>query len=207
MTRPLSHPVPDPSGDLSALLTAAGHGDEHAWRTVLELYARRVFALAKSRVHRSDLAEEVTQSVFFTVASKLKDGGYSERGRFEQWLFRVAMNRVRDELRREHRHARPTDPDHFHGIAVAEPHPSSAPGPASLGALRAAMEQLAAPDREVIELRHHAGLTFNQIAAVLQEPLGTVLARHHRALRKLKDLLTPGAAAQSRPPLRSTQED
>ena len=44
-------------------------------------------------------------------------------------------------------------------------------------------------DREVVELRHHGGLSFNQISDMLKEPLGTVLARHHRALKKLKDLI------------------
>jgi len=41
----------------------------------------------------------------------------------------------------------------------------------------------------VIELRHHGGLSFQQMADLLEEPLGTLLARHHRALRKLRELL------------------
>jgi RNA polymerase sigma-70 factor (ECF subfamily) len=48
------------------------------------------------------------------------------------------------------------------------------------------MGTLSESDREVIELRHHAGLSFKQIAELVNEPLGTLLARHHRALRKLK---------------------
>ena len=45
------------------------------------------------------------------------------------------------------------------------------------------MARLHDADREVIELRHHGGLSFKQIAELLDEPLGTLLARHHRALR------------------------
>ena len=44
-------------------------------------------------------------------------------------------------------------------------------------------------DREVVELRHHADLSFKQMAQLLNEPIGTLLARHHRALRKLRATL------------------
>jgi RNA polymerase sigma-70 factor (ECF subfamily) len=133
--------------------------------------------------------------VFVTVASKLVSGEYTEQGRFEAWLFRVAMNRIRDEARRSKRR-----PDSFDAgletetpALVADQHqPEHA---SALAALRAAVGQLADADREVIELRHHAGMSFKQIAELLEEPLGTLLARHHRALRKLKELLTSGGAA------------
>ena len=51
------------------------------------------------------------------------------------------------------------------------------------------MEHLSPADREVIELRHHAQMGFKQMSEVLDEPLGTLLARHHRALRKLREIL------------------
>ena len=51
------------------------------------------------------------------------------------------------------------------------------------------MVQLSAADLQVIQLRHHGGLSFAQIAEVLGQPLGTVLARQHRALKKLRQLM------------------
>ena len=199
---------------MAALIQAAALGDERAWRGIVDLYARRVYALARARLgggrggrsgtgrsasgpwaQGHDAAEEVTQSVFVTVASKLNSGEYAEQGRFEAWLFRVAMNRIRDEVRRVRRHATPTDPE-----LLAE----NASGPSSgaetergeqaesLDRLRAAMNGLSDSDREIVELRHHAGMSFKQMADLLNEPLGTLLARHHRALRKLKDLITAG---------------
>ena len=178
--------------ELSTLLARAAGGDESAWRKIVGLYARRVFALAKSRIRRPDLAEEITQSVFVTVASKLSTGVYNEQGRFEAWLFRVAMNRVRDEIRRLRRHAAPTDPEQFERSEAREQGPTQVDESASVLALpqlRVAMQELSDADREVVELRHHGGLSFNQISDMLKEPLGTVLARHHRALKKLKDLI------------------
>lgn len=183
---------PDPSPDLPALLAAAGRGDESAWRRLIDLYARRVFALVKSRTRRDDLAEEITQSVFVTVATKLGSGGYGEQGRFEAWLFRIAMNRVRDEVRRQKTRARTTDPTVFDESiedSTAHSDPSALEENADLNGLRAAMTELPEADREVVELRHHGGMSFKDIADLMGQPLGTVLARHHRALKKLKEML------------------
>lgn len=174
--------------EVAGLLAAASAGNEAAWRDIIARYSKRVFALAKSRCQRTDLAEEVTQSVFVTVAMKLGSGGYSERGRFESWLFRVAMNRIRDEMRRLKRHADPTDPAVLGGSRAA---PESEVGvdEATLAKLRVAMEQLPDADREIVELRHHGQMSFREMSEMLREPLGTLLARHHRALKKLKQLM------------------
>lgn len=185
-----------PEVDLPALLQAAGSGDERAWRTIIDLYARRVFALARSRLgpSRGELAEEITQSVFATLAAKVGGSGeggasgYAEQGKFESWLFRIAMNRIRDEARRARRQAEPTDPAAFNAVAHRGDEDSS-DVPEQLHSLRRAMEKLSDADREIVELRHHAGLSFKQMAELLSEPIGTLLARHHRALKKLKDLI------------------
>lgn len=183
-------PMTDDAQVVAGLLAAAAKGDQDAWREIISRYGRRIYALAKSRCQRPDVAEEVTQSVFATVAAKLGDGGYTEQGRFESWLFRVAMNRIRDEIRRRQRHAEPTDPSSLGYIQA----PTSGEGhaePGLLSRLRDAMRRLPEADREIIELRHHGQMSFKQMADLLGEPLGTLLARHHRALRKLKDLIGP----------------
>jgi RNA polymerase sigma-70 factor, ECF subfamily len=185
-------PQSEPTPEIPGLLEAACRGEEWAWRRLVDLYGRRVFALAKSRCQRADVAEEVTQSVFATVAAKLGTGGYSEQGKFEAWLFRIAMNRIRDEMRRSKHRAEATDPAVFGNVeAVSErgEKDREGEGKVQLARLREAMARLPDSDREVIELRHHGGMSFKQMAALLSEPLGTLLARHHRALRKLKQLM------------------
>ena len=184
-----------PIDELVPILAAACDGDEDAWRTLVERFWRRVYALVRSRCGRSELAEEITQSVFVTVATTLRDGGYQERGRFESWLFLVAMNRLRDELRRQRRQAAPTDPATLTGISGVDADADRGDRSEEIDALRAAVARLADPDREIIELRHHAGLSFKQIAQTLDEPIGTLLARHHRALKKLRSLMEAEAPA------------
>lgn len=186
---------PSDSVDLPALLVAAGRGDQDAWRRLIGLYGRRVFALVKSRVRSEHVAEEITQSVFATVASKLSSGSYGEMGRFESWLFRIAMNRVRDEGRRAKLRPNAADPETFEHALPSTPERGHEPDARAINDLRRAMEELGDTDREVVELRHHAGMSFKHIADLLGQPLGTVLARHHRALKKLKDML--GATAET----------
>ncbi len=174
------------------LLQQAAQGDESAWRTIVNEYMPRVFGLIRSKCGNDDLAAEITQSAFATVAEKI--GSYDESGRFEQWLFRIAVNRLRDEMRRRGRQATPVEEQALVGLAGAAESNDDAPSSGlalsdDLAALRTALERLSDIDQRVIHLRHVGGLSFRQIAEVLSEPQGTVLARHFRALKKLRELL------------------
>ncbi|MFI4916736.1 MAG: RNA polymerase sigma factor [Phycisphaerales bacterium JB060] len=178
---------PDASPDdahVRELVVRAGEGDEDAWRELVEAYARRVYGLLRSRGCDQARAEELTQSVFVTVARVLGQGQYTEQGRFEAWLFRIAMNRLRDDARARKRRATRDLGDAAAGLEAKRPDEH-----AETDGLHAALEGLPPADRQVIELRHRADMSFKQIAEMLDQPLGTVLARHHRALRKLRAVL------------------
>lgn len=197
------------AAELASLLDRAGRGENDAWRELMDRYARRVFAMARSRCPNDELAEEITQSVFVTVATSLSSGAYAERGRFESWLFRITMNRVRDEHRRVSRRGE------VGGEAALLGTPDTrVPGPdhralhddsQEVTRLREALAGLSEADREVIELRHHAGLSFKTMAEALGQPLGTLLARHHRALRKIKDVMEGAEPKPARSSKRASQ--
>jgi RNA polymerase sigma-70 factor, ECF subfamily len=191
----------DASGDrarpeLEAMLRRAANGEQTAWREIVQAYSMRVFGLLRAQCGDGDLAEELTQSTFCTIVQKLPS--YSELGKFEAWLFRIAMNRLRDEMRRRRRQAAPVENESLAGMADAgKDGGAHAMDEGDRASLRNALAQLSDADQRIIHLRHHAELSFKQIADVLGEPLGTVLARHHRSLKKLRDILSraggPGA--------------
>ena len=214
---------------IAALVADAACGDETAWESLVRLYGRRIYALAKSRLHDPDAAEEITQSVFATLATTLRTpdptesspesaatnrATYTEAGKFEPWLFRIVMNRVRDEGRRRQRRAGtitgmgPAEQDQIagrigntpggRGDTRTEAESEAQDARDELAAMHEAIQSLDDRDREIIELRHHGSLSFAQIADLLDEPLGTCLARHHRALKKLRDRIV--AAQQATPP-------
>lgn len=196
---------------LDETLALAARGDESAWRALVEMYSRRVYALVVRQCGDRELAQEITQATFVRVVTKI--GEYQEKGKFEPWLFRIAMNLLRDEMRRRKRHAKPMDMsgsgrgDATEGGAWAAAEGRAAEQGDGLGAsrteqpfdavsraeqverLRAAIRTLSPADQEILALRHTAGLSFAEIAQTLDEPLGTVLARGHRALAKLKKLM------------------
>lgn len=180
----------------------AASGDEAAWARLVGEYAPRVYALLHSRCRDADLAEEITQAVFASVAEKLPV--YSEQGKFGPWVFQIAMNRWRDELRRRQRQRTAAAGDALDrlpggggrtgggtsaGGGAGEPADYRSQDPAAAAALDRALAQLSEADRDVIDLRHVGGLSFKQMADALGEPVGTLLARHHRALAKLRALI------------------
>jgi RNA polymerase sigma-70 factor (ECF subfamily) len=174
--------------ELNRALQRAANGDEQAWHDIVTAYSPRVFGLLRSQCGNADLAEEITQSAFCTLAAKI--GSYSELGKFEAWLFRIAINRLRDEIRRRKRQANPVEHNVLTGMAgAARNEDEDRPEAAQLQQLRDAMAQLSDAEQQIIHLRHSAELSFKQIADILDQPLGTALARHHRAVRKLKDIM------------------
>ncbi|MEM1446190.1 MAG: sigma-70 family RNA polymerase sigma factor [Planctomycetota bacterium] len=201
-------------------LRRARSGDDSAWAELLDAYGRRVFGLLLRKCADRELAEELTQRTFVKLVETLRDpqrgANYEERGKFEAWLFRVAVNGLRDEMRRRKRQATPTDMSPAAASGSAERASGwaeqqtrvvsgvSTPGANPLDAmqqaeqvdqLRRCLAELPDADREVLELRHTAGLSFAQIAETLDQPLGTVLARGHRAVKKLRAMMQPSDAA------------
>lgn len=209
------------SSPLDQTLAQAADGDSAAWQQIVLSYTGRVYGLLLKQCRDGDLAEELTQETFVKVVQKLTgNSGYSEQGKFEPWLFRIAMNALRDEMRRRGRQARPMDmsPSASTGAGSGEQASAWAAAESSVIAgagsqpgqpfdnleqaeqidlLRSAIASLPEADQEILHLRHTAGLSFAEIAQTLDQPLGTVLARGHRALGKLKQLLNPPAQTQA----------
>lgn len=208
--------MPQPeSSALDKTLEAAAAGDGQAWAQLVRAYTGRVCGLLYKQCRDIELAEELTQETFVKIVKKLSEqDGYREQGKFEPWLFRIAMNCLRDEMRRRGRQARPMDmspaatasssdtPSSWaaaqSAIVAGAPWQPDAPfeqlsRAEQVALLHQAIATLPEADQEVLHLRHTAGLSFAQIAESLDQPLGTVLARGHRALAKLKKIMNPEA--------------
>jgi len=174
------------------LLDRVRHGDQDALASLYDRHIRRLYSLAARITPRDADAEEVVQDVFvrvWTLASTYD----ARRGSVAAWLLVMTRSRALDRLRAQR--ARPDA-----GEAPAAPAMEAATAvddsaehrlidAEQAAGVRAALASLTAPQREAIELAYYGGLTHSELAARLQEPLGTVKTRVRSALMKLRDAL------------------
>lgn len=179
------------------LLRRACRLEPDALRELVALYSPRVYGLQLRLTGSRETAEDLLQETFLRVVRMIAE--YKHDGKFDAWLFRIAANLARDHFRRQRRRGVALRIDHLDDEspgAIPELSDSRHPRPENVALaaetreqLQAALQELSDVDREIILLRHYAELSFREIAETLGIPLGTALARAHRALKRLRTLL------------------
>jgi RNA polymerase sigma-70 factor (ECF subfamily) len=185
-----------PDADVVAL---AQRGREAAYRELLRRYERPVFSLVFRMVRDRTIAEDLSQDTFIKVLNHIDR--YRPEFKFSSWLFKIANNVAIDHLRK-----RQLDTISMHGSphasTAAEIEASSFDLPdqsesaldemeaRELGSsIEKAIAQLRPEYRSCILLRHVEGRSYEEIAATLDLPLGTVKTFIHRARHQLRELL------------------
>ena len=165
-------------------------GDGEALAELYDRHAGRVYSLALRIVRDTTEAEDVVQDVF-VQAWRQASRYTASRGVVAAWLLMLARSRAIDRLRA--RRARPEEPG---GETAATQLVDSGPpvewqylSSEQIRLVRTALERLPFLQRLAIELAYFEGLTHVEIAARLEEPLGTVKTRIRSALTKLRESL------------------
>lgn len=187
------------ASQLADVITRAQQRDPEAFDLLVETYSARLYGYFYRLTGCRHDAEDLLQEVFIRLVRMI--GAYEHDGRFDGWLFRIATNLVRDRVRRTRKakslglegqqHAVGDDLDPV--VARADPD-ATQPDEAldrieQIDRLQWAIQQLPEPEREVVLMRHFSGMAFRDIADVMGTPLGTALARAHRGLARLRDLM------------------
>jgi RNA polymerase sigma-70 factor, ECF subfamily len=182
--RPGGPPLSESDGDLVRRCRAA---DERAWRELVARHTRKVFSLAYRFVGRVDEAEDLTQDVFVKVYQGLVR--YRETdGSFATWLMTVARNHAIDHYRRrrEERIRQVGDPAVIEGMPAADDGPfRSLERDEKVRLVHSGLRALPPDLREPIVLCDLQGLPYEEVAAILQIPLGTVKSRINRGRLEL----------------------
>lgn len=179
--------------DEKHILARARRGDLHAFEELVRLYEKRVYAVALRSSGSPEDAADITQEVFLrawrSIESFRGDSGFST------WLFRITMNLCVDFAR--HKHAQPQTQPLVIGEEDSErPIPDTAPTPEEhldnreLGReLAAALDEVSEEHRRIVLLRDVSGLSYTEIAEVLEISEGTVKSRLSRARIALRTVL------------------
>ena len=182
----------DQSREQARLLDAMARGDKSALALLYDSLGRPLYSLALRIVNDSGEAQDIVQDVFLQIWQK--SGTYdTSRGSVFGWAATLTRNRAIDRVRMRKRRSELL----AESAADLQPAPMSdnEESGASLWikekarAVRDALRQLAPDQQKAIELAFFIGLTQLQIAAKLNEPLGTVKARIRRGLLKLRETL------------------
>ena len=182
--------------DERVLIERCRAGDVAAFEPLVERYRQRVWRLAFQVLRDREEAWDCAQDAFVRAFQSL--GSFRGQSAFYTWLFRIAMNVATDRLR-----SRAAQGRAFGTQAVpaeewerTAPDPEAQPDQAALGVERRerisrALDTLPPNARAIIMLSDVEGLSYREIASVLNCPIGTVMSRLHNARKRLRTALGP----------------
>ena len=171
------------------LIQRAQRGESAAFATIYDALAPSVLRFLSHHVGNPDLAEELMQRTFVKMIEALPRYRAARGVPFRAWVFRIARNLAIDAHRTSHPAL---------DIDAVPDQPSLSPGPelmaeASEGReeLLRAVDRLPPDQHDVIVYRFFADLAPREVAPLMHRSAGAVRILQHRALRRLRELLTP----------------
>lgn len=188
-----------PSWDVDgerAIVDAARAGDELALAELYKVYFPRVYRYILARMGNPYDSEDLTEEVFMRVLDAIERFQWRDAP-FSAWLFRIAHNAVISQRRKEGARGRSSP--------LSEALPVGSQGPEEmvanrlvLGEVMKAAATLPEAQRRVISLRFGAGLSVAETARAMGKGEGNVKVIQHKAIAKLREMLTGRSAERSK---------
>jgi len=203
-----SNPEQDPVGSLSEdandpnedfrLVALAQQGDMSAYNALVLRHQGKIYAMIRNMVRNDADAWDLSQDVFIKAWKALAN--FEARSRFSTWLFRISHNVVYDWVRKRKIESSGElndeifDRDRIDLSAKTAPALIDSPDDALIHSelrikISAALDKLSPEHREVVILKDVQGLSYKEIADVMESTLGTVMSRLFYARQKLQTLL------------------
>jgi RNA polymerase sigma-70 factor (ECF subfamily) len=165
------------------LVARAQQGDRSAYSELVRGYYPGVIRVVYHLCGNTHIAEDAAQETFLRAWLHISD--YHSQGSLRSWLYRIAVNAALDMLRRE----RKMSPESLDDLPLTD----RQPGPEAVlvehqqeAIVRQAVHALPPASRSVLVLREYQGLSYQEIATILDIPLGTVMSRLNYARNQLR---------------------
>jgi RNA polymerase sigma-70 factor (ECF subfamily) len=178
------------------MVLAVRDGDVLAYRSLVERYQERVYHMVYGMVRNQEDARDITQDAFVKAYKNLDR--FRLESSFYTWIYRIAMNLAIDHLRKRKRHGETSfdeqvaTRDERGGIDEAHHQDNPARSLQRKQLYRRimdALQQLPEDQRQAMLLREIDGLSYKEIAEIMEIPEGTVMSRLYYARKKLQKLL------------------
>jgi RNA polymerase sigma-70 factor (ECF subfamily) len=172
------------SDELAQIIIGCKNGDSNCFSQIVDIYASRCYGYFYRLTGNNDLSDELLSKLFVKLVEKIAS---YKSGSFDGWIFKIASNIFHDYLRIKQRRKKLLDFQKKElELEITEPKQSDNE---QIDNLEIQLRRLDTDTRELIMLRFYSELSFKEIAAMRSEPIGTTLAKLHRGLKKLRELM------------------
>ena len=169
-------------------------GDFRAFDLLLERNQQKLYSYILFVVHDPEVANDVFQETFVKVITKLQDGKYTDSGKFNFWLTRIAHNVIMDTYRHQKNShiVEPTEDNDLNKLRSNDlmdiNRENEYVNTQVMKDVRNLMESLPAPQREVVYMRYYQQMSFKEISETTNVSINTALGRMRYAIINLRRL-------------------
>lgn len=169
-------------------------GEQSCFDILIRRHKNKVFAYISLYIRDQALAEDLFQDTFMKVIQSVKAGKYQDNGKFISWVMRIAHNLIIDHFRRIKQMNTVSNDDYesdlFNSKRFAEATVEDDMIKRQiLKDVRKMITMLPDDQREVVILRHYAGLSFKEIADLTDVSINTALGRMRYALINMRKIM------------------
>jgi RNA polymerase sigma-70 factor (ECF subfamily) len=182
-----------PIVDDRELISSYIQGNEASFETLLNRHKDRVYSHILMIIKDRDLADDVFQDTFIKAINTLKAGKYNEEGKFLPWVLRIAHNLVIDHFRKNKKMKMVRGDEDYDVFATIKQDDLSIEDgmiiDQILNDVKGLLQHLPEEQREVVQMRHYADMSFKDIAEQTGVSINTALGRMRYALINLRKLI------------------
>ncbi len=173
------------------LVAAYANGSNEAFDALLNRHSSRVFTYIQRIVKDSALADDIFQETFVKAITTIKQGRYSESGKFSAWITRIAHNLIIDTFRQEKSEntfsADNDDVDIFNRRELSDGNIEDSLVQDQIHTdVRRIMDSLPDSQREVLDMRFFRDMSFKEIAEATGVSINTALGRMRYAVLNMR---------------------
>ena len=176
------------------LVAMYANGNNDAFDALLERYKQTIHSYIYFSVRDYDLTEDLFQETFMKVITTIRQGRYTESGRFKAWITRIAHNLIIDHFRQERNENTISNDevavDLFNDMRVSDkPIEEMLVNKQVFEDVKKMIRFLPANQREVLEMRYYEELSFKEIAARTSVSINTALGRMRYAILNMRRMM------------------